>query len=133
MGGARAGSLIGYSSGTTMEKSVATIDAVGAREDPRLLDSGGPLLGLLRAGAAHVLTHVLGLDARDGRVDTLVLGPATGTLGLGGPVLGVDVEDEILGNVDAERESMKDLIPRSPAEIRQEIEEERFLRGEGPG
>jgi mono/diheme cytochrome c family protein len=32
-----------------------------------------------------------------------------------------------------ERQSMKDLIPRSPAEIRQEIEEERFLRGEGPG
>ena len=32
-----------------------------------------------------------------------------------------------------EREAMKDLIPRSPAEIRQEIEEERFLRGEGPG
>ena len=32
-----------------------------------------------------------------------------------------------------EREAMQDLIPRSPAEIRQEIEEERFLRGEGPG
>ena len=33
----------------------------------------------------------------------------------------------------AEREAMKDLIPRPPVEIRQDIEEERFLRGEGPG
>lgn len=32
-----------------------------------------------------------------------------------------------------EREVMKDLMPRAPAEIRQEIEEARFLRGEGPG
>ena len=38
MGDPGAGSLIGYSSGTTMEKSVATIDAVGARE---ILDSRG--------------------------------------------------------------------------------------------
>ena len=30
----------------------------------------------------------------------------------------------------AEREAMEPLNPRSPAEIRQEIEEERFLRGE---
>lgn len=34
---------------------------------------------------------------------------------------------------DGEREAMKDWIPRPPAEIRQEIEEERFLRGDGPG
>ena len=32
-----------------------------------------------------------------------------------------------------EREAMDGLTPRSPVEIRQEIEEERFLRGEGPG
>ena len=32
-----------------------------------------------------------------------------------------------------EREAMESRIPRSPAEIRQEIEEERFLRGDGPG
>ena len=32
-----------------------------------------------------------------------------------------------------ERALMETLNPRSPAEIRQEIEEERFLRGEGPG
>ncbi len=32
----------------------------------------------------------------------------------------------------SELERMKELNPRSPAEIRLEIEEERFLRGEGP-
>jgi mono/diheme cytochrome c family protein len=32
-----------------------------------------------------------------------------------------------------ERTQMESLNPRSPVEIRQEIEEERFLRGEGPG
>ena len=34
---------------------------------------------------------------------------------------------------DEERAHMETLNPRSPIEIRQEIEEERFLRGEGPG
>jgi mono/diheme cytochrome c family protein len=34
---------------------------------------------------------------------------------------------------DDEQALMETLNPRSPVEIRQEIEEERFLRGEGPG
>ena len=34
---------------------------------------------------------------------------------------------------DDERARMEALNPRSPVEIRQEMEEERFLRGEGPG
>ena len=34
---------------------------------------------------------------------------------------------------DDERARMETLNPRSPVEIRQEIEEERFLRGDGPG
>ena len=34
---------------------------------------------------------------------------------------------------EEERAHMEGLNPRSPVEIRQEIEEERFLRGEGPG
>jgi mono/diheme cytochrome c family protein len=34
---------------------------------------------------------------------------------------------------DEQRAHMETLNPRSPVEIRQEIEEERFLRGEGPG
>ena len=34
---------------------------------------------------------------------------------------------------EEERAHMERLNPRSPVEIRQEIEEERFLRGEGPG
>ena len=33
---------------------------------------------------------------------------------------------------DVERERMKALIPRSPEEVRHEIEEERFLNGEEP-
>lgn len=33
---------------------------------------------------------------------------------------------------DAERDQLESLTPRSPVEIRQEIEEERFLRGEDP-
>ena len=34
---------------------------------------------------------------------------------------------------EEQRAHMETLNPRSPIEIRQEIEEERFLRGEGPG
>jgi len=34
---------------------------------------------------------------------------------------------------EEERAHMESLNPRSPVEVRQEIEEERFLRGEGPG
>jgi len=34
---------------------------------------------------------------------------------------------------DEERVRMESLNPRSPVEVRQELEEERFLRGEGPG